>query len=491
MLFVLQDSSDDSTPPPRSRPRWLTVVFSLTPVIVLLTLLEVVLRLAGLGNIGTQDLVAVDWVFPTNAYIWPRDRILGPWFRVENDGTVRTNQVLIERSMFPLVFPLEKDKGELRLFALGGSTTQGGYSGAGFSSEWDGGFPHRLEEVLSSREPHRAWRVLNVGVGGMDSNGFPALVREILDLNPDGLVIYAGNNELRARLFQVCAGPYFDALQSWSRKLVTVRAASALLQRFRGVRPLDVRQALVDQDTCMRRAVLEQHAEQAAEGTGGPNERLRGNESWLPDWPARTDGIYLDTVRQFEENLLQVLDMARDREVQVWLAVPPVNYLEPPTFPLFRADLSQQRQQALARELKVATDLMRTEHPQRAIPILDAFLEKDPTHAGACYARGKLALEEGDLPLARTLLQRAIDRDFIGGRLTSHMQEVLRGLCREQPELRCVDLQGAFEAESRADGSLPGPGLFVDFCHPTIEKGVGLIAEKLADAVLEWAKGAR
>lgn len=480
MLFALHRSSGDSTSHSSRRPRWLTVLFSLIPLCVLLTLLEVVLRLAGMGDIGKQNLVGVDSVFPMHAYIWPRDRTLGPWFRVGEDGVVRTNQVLTQRSMYQLSFPLEKGEGELRLFALGGSTTQGGYSGA-----WDGGFPENLEKVLRRLAPQHAWRVLNAGVGGMDSNAFPALVREVLDLNPDGLIVYAGNNELRGRLTQVCAGPYFDELQSWSRRLVIVRVARALLQRLRGVRPVDVRQALVDQDTCWRRAVLEQNDEQAGEGSGGAGERVHGDEPWLPEWPARTDEIYLDTVRQFEENLEEVFDMARDRDVQVWLAVPPVNYLIPPTFPLFRSDLSPRRQHDLAVDLKRATQLTRTGHPRRAVPILDVVLEKDPTHAGACFARGRLALDEGDLSQARTLLQRAIDRDFVGSRLTSHMQAMLRGLCRGRAELRCVDVQSAFEAE--ADGSLPGPGLFVDFCHPTIEKGVGIIAEELADAVLEWA----
>ena len=477
-----------STPPvvelprssPRGRSRWRTVFFSLVPVLLLLGLLEAGLRLSGLDVQGPDDQTRRFAGFYENAYVWPRDRTLGPWFQVGSDGVVRVNRVLLQRSMHALEFPKDKGPQELRLFALGGSTTQG----EPFTDR-ERGFPERLEKVLTARAPRHRWRVLNTGVGGMDSNAFPDLTREILALNPDGLIIYAGNNELQGHLVQVCMGPVpTEEHRPPGSSLAILRVGRRWLQRLRGDEGYEPEQLIHDQIDCMRGAVRDQREERARSGRGGPDDRVEGDEPWRPVWPDRTDTLYLDTLRQFQRNLEVVLDLARDRDLPVWLAVPTVNAQVPPRFPMFRADLPPRRRDELGHALTVVERLVGEGDLAAAKAANDAVLEEDPTHAGACYNAGMFALAEGDLPRARMLLQAAIDRDFIGTRLTSHLQGVLRGLCRDRPEVRCVDVQAAFEA--RAGGEPPGNELFVDFCHPTFELGVQMIAETFAEAVLAW-----
>jgi len=112
---------------------------------------------------------------------------------------------------------------------------------------------------------------------------------------------------------------------------------------------------------------------------------------------------------------------------------------------------------------------------------LDRALALDPTAASANYLSGKLDLAQGKLASARKRFQLAVDRDYFGDRITSHMEGVLRQLCQTNKEITCVDVKAAFtRASSRG---IPGKDLFVDFCHPTFDKGVQLIADTLAPAI--------
>jgi hypothetical protein len=466
---------DENSPRPSVRRR---LAFALVPGLLLFGALEIGLRATGAVPLEALAPTILQVPFDEHAFAWPRDRELGAWFEI-HDGRVRSNPVLLQRGMHQLDFDLAKAHDELRFFALGGSTTQGEPY-----THLERGFSERLEGLMRDREPSHAWRMVNAGVGGMDSNALPRLTREILAFEPDGLLVYTGNNELKGHLLAQPSRRARAELQARGNAWATIRLGRLLWRRLAPPPPLDLGHAVRDQDDFMRAALNEQQDRRRAQGLGGPGEKVSLEAPWAPAWPARTDSIYLETLSAFEDNLVQVLDLARDQGVVVWLAIPPINLRTEPLVSMVRSDLPMERVQALKEEQRRIRGLWEAGERAATRDALDALLAVDPSYAEANWMRGEIAYEEGDFERAKRLLAIAGDRDFTG-KITSHIQAITRGLC-QRPGVRCVDVDAAFVADS--PHGIPGWELFVDYCHPEFERGVQVVAESYADEIQAWLR---
>ena len=388
------------------------------------------------------------------------------------------------QGLHQVAFPLQKGADELRLFALGGSTTQG----MPFDLQ-EQGFPERVRKLLEARHPDTTWRMINLGVGGLDSHEFPDQTRELAKLDGDGLLIYAGNNELVGALVHQCSEPFRQGLERWLNRVRLLRLGRSW---WRATHPdaqvLDAQTLQRHQTQCAREEVARILAEdqQRALRAGRPLSELdpEGEAPWTPRWPQRTDAFYLRVLSDFQRNMERVLELAEAEGMQVWLALPPLNYLAAPHYPAASMDLPAEEREQLRRLLERAARLQEHGEGAQAAPLLEQALELDPSHAETCYRLGLLELEAGDQQRARSLLQRAADRDYEGNRISSDLTAVLRHVCQEHPAIHCVDLRAEFEQRSPA--GVPRDDLFVDFCHPTFEAGVETIAEAFAAPISDW-----
>ena len=458
---------------PGHRPRWRRWLFALLPLCLLLGGGELALRLVGWPPpVPTAQGIPVN--FPDHTFVWYRDRELGGWFQVTADGQeVRVNPLLRSRGVHPLAFPLHVE-GEIRLFALGGSTT---YGEPYTDREW--GFPQRLEGVLRERYPQHRWRVLNAGASGLDSRALPGLVAEILDLEPDGILVYAGHNEIRGELLDTCTEPFRRQVYRGLSRLAVFRG---LRQSLLGPEPPpDIPTILQHQDDCMLSAVQAMDDWRRRNGRGGPSDDPPpdSHRPWLPRWPARNDPLYLQALAAYHDNLERVITLAERRGVPVWLGLPAVNLRYPPQRSMADPRLDDHQAHRLELDLRRADSLVQQGDMAQAQPLVDRALAEDETNALAHYLHGLLALEAGRPEEARASLQAAIDLDYDSPRITSHMLGVLRQLCQKHDAVRCVDVAGAFQ--QAAPQHIPGSTLFVDYCHPTFNSGVQLIADTFAD----------
>lgn len=437
------------------------LLYSLVPAVLLLGGLELGLRIADYQGPADEDLQVTEGMFD-GAWVQRRDRHLGAAFEDIGQGWVQTGAVHRQRGMHNQRFPASS-QGELRLWALGGSTTVG----LPFENR-ERGFPGRLEKHLQDQAPERLWRVVNAGVPGMDSRGFAALTREGIDLGAHGLVIYAGNNEIRGTLIEECTDPLRTSLERDLNQLYLVRLGRALYRRLQPPRVADLQAMAADQRTCMRRAI--DAARSSLEGLPGDH---------------RTDALYQRTVDAFADSLDQVVGLTEDAGIPVWIAVPPVHLRHPPTLGLPHPSLTDAQRRQLDQALSRARS---AEAAAQAVEILEPALSLDPSHAELRYLLGMALLELEGPTEALPHLQAAVDLDWQGDRVTSELQQVVRDLCREHPvAVRCVDLDAAFRAE--APQGIPGDTLFVDFCHPTWELGVDAITRGFAQPVLAWSRG--
>ena len=273
-----------------------------------------------------------------------------------------------------------------RFFALGGSTTYG----SPFEHQAKG-FPQRIEERLS-QESDDSWEIINLGVAGMDSGSFPAIVTEIVKYQPEGIFIYAGNNELRGVLTERCSNPYRIGLERQINRIRTVQLLRDQFRRFQNV-SIQFDHLAERQDDCMKREVISIQKEQ----------RRKQHQNKIQE--------------RFRSNLQKSIDIATQHTVDVYLAIPPINLLLPPSDQHWNRSLSpntESRLQELLREQPISWDQV---------------LQLDSSFALASYQIGMNLYAEGKYSEARKHLETAVSNDSLSRRITPELQTVIKDLC--------------------------------------------------------------
>ncbi|MFW5726035.1 MAG: SGNH/GDSL hydrolase family protein, partial [Bacteroidota bacterium] len=148
--------------------------------LVIIILIEIVLRFAGYGK---------EWPLFTETRLHGRDYItLNPDYSQK--------YFLNESFTFPHydLFLKDKPQNALRIFVLGSSTVYGFPYHQGIS------FPSVLENRLADAYPDKHIEVINVAVTAINSYTLADRIDEILEQQPDAILIYAGHNEFYGAL---------------------------------------------------------------------------------------------------------------------------------------------------------------------------------------------------------------------------------------------------------------------------------------------------
>lgn len=92
-------------------------------------------------------------------------------------------------TLYPEKFEKYKSTNTFRIFALGGSTT------AGFPFDYQVPFPQQLKYLLSEKYPKYNFEIINLGLSAVNSFTVLDFIPEVLEKNPDMILIYMGHNE--------------------------------------------------------------------------------------------------------------------------------------------------------------------------------------------------------------------------------------------------------------------------------------------------------
>lgn len=159
------------------------LLVSSSTIAVVLVVTEIALRIVGYGDPATRP-DPFEGFEGTNPYFREQD--------VAGEGAffvASPNKRLRQR------FPVKKSENAFRVFAFGGSTTEGQPYGN------EGSFSHRLEVQLAHSYPNSEIEVINCGIRGYGSSRVLPVLLEAVRYAPDLFVVYTGQNEFRDARF--------------------------------------------------------------------------------------------------------------------------------------------------------------------------------------------------------------------------------------------------------------------------------------------------
>ncbi len=404
--------------------------------------------------------IIFDWGRPSlhdDPFVGFRD--IQPLFVLSEDGQRREISKARQGYFRADSFAAIKPDNEFRIFCLGGSTVQG----SPFATET--AFSTWLEINLTAADPERSWRVVNCGGISYASYRLVPILEEVLDYQPDLIVLLTGHNEfLESRSFDHV-----------TRRGVLVNAsleAAAKLRTFTLLREGYLRaQGSSSQDPPSGRPILPAEVDTLLDYRGGLEHYHRD------------DGWQSGVIKHYAHNLRRMVRMSGERGVPVILINPPYNLRDCPPFK------SEHDSRLSAKDIRVWERLtesahrhLRREHydPYQALSEFQQACELDPLHAGGFYnlARCNEALQKYDE--ARLAYERAKELDVCPLRILQPMNDIVLEIARES-DLRLFDARAVFASLSKH--GILGGDWFVDHVHPKFE-GHQLIADRLAEMLV-------
>ena len=354
----------------------------------------------------------------------------------------------------PDSFLVKKPAGLRRIFVLGGSTVQGRpYAIETSFSTW-------LRLRLEANQPQTRFEVVNCGGVSYASYRVAKILDEVLDHQPDAIVIYTGHNEfLEDREYaEVRAmGPLRRGVATVAGEIATVRW---------------IRRKLFE--TAPSERLMPGEVDARLDHAGGL-ERYRRDDRWRK-------GVE----QHFEWTLRRMVERVQAAGVPLVLCVPASDLVRTPPFKVeIPKGLSEQTQRDLAALWDQAKDANASEADR--VQAAERCLAIDPDHAGAHYLVGRRLFERGEVGPALAHLQAARDQDVCPLRATSPIMRSVASVAAEQqvPVIATPELldQRDWRGQRRPDG-IPDPAFFVDHLHPSVS-GHQQIGEAIADALVE------
>jgi len=326
----------------------------------------------------------------------------------EGKSTLMLNQEIAKRYFYNIqripisnqdVFDAEKKSNAFRVFVLGGS------SAAGYPFSPLGSFSRYVRDRLTLLYPLSKIEVVNISMTAVNSYTVLDLFPGVLEQKPDLILIYAGHNEYYGAL-----GVGSMESLGTSRKMVNLLL---YLNRFKTVE------------------LLRNTIQWVMKLFSGNNELQSGT---LMSRMAKDQYIgfatetFNDGISQFEGNIQDVLDMAKEKNVPVILST-------------------------LVSNLK------------DQFPFISIKTKNFPP-ADKIYNQAKYELSFGNYRVADSLFRFAKDLDGLRFRAPEKINRVITSLSREY-KFPLVNLDSAFSSIS-PDGII-GSNLVTDHLHPTLK----------------------
>jgi tetratricopeptide (TPR) repeat protein len=338
----------------------------------------------------------------------------------------------------PEFFLVSKPPGTFRIFCLGESTT------VGFPYWYNGSFPSFLRDRLKTVFPNRSIEVVNLGITATNSYTVLDMSKDLIDYyEPDLLIVYDGHNE------------FYGVLGTASNdRIASARWMTLLYLRMVHLRTFQLAKNTVDNmlnmlakqpiDNSSRTTMMEQ----VARGKNIPY----GND------------VYKTGFSVFQENLKELSDRCRDRNIPLFLSTQASNIRD--QFPFISNNslgISEQQRNLFQQFYKRGLEFQSKGLVDSAIVCFRSGIALDTLYADIHYrlaqcleAKGKKQESYPEYILAR-------DYDELRFRTDSKFNNLIRSIEDHKHEF-VADIEDVFKSLSK--DSLIGYNLIFEHLHP-------------------------
>jgi len=403
-----------------------TVLFALVAVFGTVALLELALFLAGVTPLAEREDPFQG--FSERVRVFEAD---------EDRGVVRTRAAAVRHSFNYQEFPLDKTDNAFRIFVLGGSSAYGFPWGAAQA------FPAALEKALAASMPDREVQAINAAGMSYGSHRLRILTHEVLQYEPDLLILYSGHNEFVERDLhdRLDAGPPLPA------------GLRLMLHRWRLY-------------SALHRLIVPGGPAVTESGDAGNGAAaligLDANREYSTD-VAWADHEIVGA--RFEENLRAIVAAATSAGVPVVLCTMPSNERGwRPNQTTWPGSMSATDRAAAQRAIAAARSANDAQDPQAALrAIADIEGSMDRAGAGAWFEKGRALLALDQVSDAARAFSAARNLDGQPGRATESINNTIESVAGDTAAT-IAPVELAFR-KTAANG-IPGFDLFEDYVHP-------------------------
>ncbi len=403
-------------PKPRSR-RSLLFTVALAPVLAIATI-EVVFRLTAVG--GREPLFVET---PASGYLQVNTNVIDRFF-LKPQATPR------RRAETP-PFLEEKPADGIRI------VVQGGSSAAGFPFGWTASPAAMLQERLQASMPERTVEIVSTAMPEFNTLMLLDLADEIIDIEPDAVVIYVGDDEFTAPEGAL-------AVYSSDRSAEMTR----LLLRLRRLHTVEAGFQIYGAALSMK-----ENASSAGTAADRPVPRVPyGGE------------VFTAVQNQFRENLALLLEKYRRHGIPALIGTLASN--ERHQAPFIPADLPMSVAKPWHETLDDVEAVLASGDKDAAIAKAGELVKLAPQNAMSWFQQGQASLLRGRPSEARHAFLKAKDLDELRVRAPESFNDIIRAAALEH-EAVLVDVQQALAIRS-PDGII-GKELMLGHQHPNIE----------------------
>jgi tetratricopeptide (TPR) repeat protein len=391
-----------------------------------------------------------------------------PLFELDEDaGTYRTSRA---RTLFFGVqeFAADKPDNGYRVFCLGGSTVRGR------PFEPESAFSKWLELELAGCDPDRKYEVVNCGGLSYASYRLRVLLTEVLQYQPDLIVLCTGHNEFLEDRTYASLKERSNARAWFGDRAASLRILTAGRSIFAN--------------------------ESVTSDARGDRTILKGDVDARLDDPTGYSSYHLDSewqagvVHHFELSVGAMIQMCSVAEVPVILVLPGANLRDNAPFKSEHPpELTADRELAWQRAFDAGAAV---DDPEQALAEYRIAEAIDDGYALLSFRMARCLDQVGRHNEARRMYRKAKNDDVCPLRILDGMCDILTRIA-EDTNTPLVDARTLFI--SRSSDGIPGSDWYTDHVHPTIY-GHQQIAQAVVDTMqregwpvpmTRWSPGTR
>lgn len=399
--------------------------------LILLLMIEMVLRII---DYGEEYPLFVD-APPLHGYMQPNKKVINRFFPSPDFApSVSPNSQY---------FLAEKPKDSFRIVVQGGSTAAGYPFG-----RW-GSLSGMLQQRFKRLYPEKEIEIINTAMAAVNSYTLIDFVDEIIEIEPDLVLIYAGHNEY---LGIMGVGSAFASKGG--------RAATLMYLKFNDIKLYRLIESLY------YRWFVKVGSLQADGRSLMAKVAKEKNIAYGSD-------LYQQGIRQFEANLSLILDQYKTAEIPVIIGSLASNEKDKTPF----SALETEKKISLS-TLKKLTQEMRA---SRVSQLQAELKHQSADMAGGYFELANLQLLEGAADVARKNYLSAKDHDSLRFRAPESFNQVIKQFA-DSPSVTVVDVQESIRADTKE--GIIGSKHMLEHLHPTTW-GYFLLADTFAEEIVE------